>query len=147
MKLVAIDPGAKQVGYAVFDAGVLAEAGLCKPGEVSWLQGFDVIVAERPQVYVQSRQKGDPNDLVTIALVAGEFVGAARAFNPNVEVIYYKPSTWKRNVPKEIHHERVQRALKQGEREQIKSAPKSLLHNVLDAVGIGLFELGRLVPN
>lgn len=149
VRLASIDPGTRSVGFAVFTGGTLTEAGLCVPDVTvpPWLRDLDVIVVEQMQVYVQSKQKGDPNDLISVAQVAGEFVGAARVLNPGIEAIYYRPSVWKRSVPKAVMGERILRALRAEERDKIAHVAKSLLHNAIDAVGLGLYELGRMRPS
>ena len=55
------------------------------------------------------------------------------------------PSTWKGNVPKGIHHRRVWDALTEDER-TLLGPPEgpSYDHNEYDAVGLGLWFLGRL---
>lgn len=51
----------------------------------------------------------------------------------------FAPSTWKGNVPKEQHHARVRKALTLGETQVIRDTT----HDTLDAIGIGLYALGR----
>lgn len=51
----------------------------------------------------------------------------------------YRPSAWKGNVPKAAHHRRIKRALTAEE----LYALRDLGHDTWDAVGIGLFHLGR----
>lgn len=67
---------------------------------------------------------------------------------------FFLPIEWKGATPKSIHHERVWARLADRERMVVNDAfsrrgmngkplPASKRHNVLDAVGLGLFALGR----
>ena len=70
-------------------------------------------------------------------------VGAAVASHfPVVETLF--PADWKGQVPKEVMTERIRRSLTEEERGRIEKCKASLMHNVLDACGIGLYRLGRL---
>src|SRR3954453_17031741 len=85
--ILAIDPGLRATGYAYFRKGHLVRAGLkqCKlveRGEIAAFIGrdlaiefvnqpLDALIVEVPQVYQSRLMKGDPNDLVSVALVAG----------------------------------------------------------------------------
>lgn len=94
------------------------------------------VVVELPQVYSQRHWKGDPNDLILVAATAGVIVGAL-GLKP---VSWVKPHAWKGTVPKNVHNARVLDALK--DRREIfdavrASVPSSLLHNVIDAIGLG----------
>lgn len=100
------------------------------------------LVVELPQVYVQARQKGDPNDLIQLAAVVGGLCEAFRRVPQRV----YLPAEWKGQVPKEIIHARVKARLSNEELGRIICRKKALMHNVLDAVGIGTEFLGRLRP-
>jgi hypothetical protein len=51
-----------------------------------------------------------------------------------------KPREWKGQVPKDVHHARLVKTLTPEELAMVEaSAPPSLRHNVLDAVGIGRY--------
>jgi len=54
------------------------------------------------------------------------------------------PATWKGQLKKHVCHARIDLALTPGERKIIPKLAKTYLHNMLDAVGIGLWYLGRL---
>ena len=60
---------------------------------------------------------------------------------------FVSPAAWKGQVPKKIHHPRILRSLSEVEREIVLDVldllPASTRHNVLDAVGIGLWALKR----
>ena len=151
--LVSIDPGAKLAGVALWDDNELTCAWLTRGEDwrdtalnvsrevhqrIPRLDDVDVAI-ERPQVYVQSKQKGDPNDLITIALMAG---GAASLTATGLVTVYL-PREWKQSVPKEIMVRRIQARLTSEERARVELPAPSLAHNVWDAVGIGLHQLKR----
>lgn len=95
------------------------------------------IVAELPQVYERIKSKGDPNDLVRLAVFIGALVGR----RPHK---LYLPSEWKKQVPKSVTEHRARKRLSEEELSKIVvPSARSLEHNVWDSIGIGLFHLGR----
>jgi hypothetical protein len=139
--ILAVDPGVHLCGCALFIGDQLATAWLEEKGpraiwsavDPKWREHVRVIV-EVPQVYGRSRSKGDPNDLINVALVAGAIVGLF----PNTRIV--RPREWKGDVPKEV----VERAAREviGDRIAAVQFPKrrALAHNIWDAVALGLFE-------
>lgn len=99
----------------------------------------DRLALELPQVYVASRSKGDPNDLILLTGVVGALTYWFRGMT-----FLYLPHQWKGAVPKNIMNERILKRLSDEEREKIEKAPKSLLHNTIDGIGIGLHHTKRL---
>lgn len=155
--LIAIDPGKRSLGWARFDYDLhdqrLAACGLLRwkdwaamCGGMLWLyerlggEQSGEIVIEVPQVYQQRHWKGDPNDLVDVALVAG---AAGVKFGPTV--LFVRPREWKGSRPKKADHALTLSRLSPDELAELDQvdAPKSLRHNVLDAIGMGLWKLGR----
>ncbi len=145
MITLAIDPGVKHLGVALFEDETLVYATLLKTGDAQALSELffvhgppDRVVIELPQVYARSKSKGDPNDLIAVAVV----VGALTACLKNAELI--KPRVWKGTVDKSVFLKRILGKLEPGELALLPKLAKSLVHNVQDAVGIGLFAVGRL---
>lgn len=160
MRLVAIDPGLRHLGVAEFWDGILQRAFLVKSnvphvrGPEAWraflgapvpdepirlgqyLAASDVVVLELQQVY---RTTPNASDLLQVNGVTGALAGATTE-----SVIGYLPREWKGSTPKDIHHKRVLAKLSTREASGIPVMAKSLLHNCLDAVGLGLFHLGRM---
>lgn len=64
---------------------------------------WDWIVIEIPQVYSDSKQDGDPNDLIKLAVLAGNL----QALIPAYKVLEVQPAAWKGQVPKKQHHARL----------------------------------------
>lgn len=158
VRILCVDPGLRGCGAAVFDGGFLVRAGYVENpvssgrgykahsemGEAvsRWLdKDVDRVIIEHPRIYPgTAQQKGDLNDLLDVAAV-----GAAVASWCNfreTETLF--PMDWKGQVPKEVMTERIRRALSEIERLNILKCKSSLMHNVLDACGIGLYRLGRL---
>jgi hypothetical protein len=82
--------------------------------------------------------KGTPTALIELAFRLGELVGL---YMRKVEVVeLVTPAVWKGSVPKEICQSRI---LKKLEPEELSVLDKN--HNAMDAVGIGLWKLGRYV--
>ncbi len=105
------------------------------------------VVVERPTVYGRGGRsgKGDPNDLISIAMVGGAFLAAWTLEGADARI--YEPRTWKGSVKKEIHNDRVLAALSDDEiglfETDTERMPRGLLHNAIDAVGLGLYFLKR----
>lgn len=161
-QVIAIDPGGKTTGVALFVDGVLkASNKIQTPGAdpramacavKAWLiptiynPDLDsIVVYERPQVYTFGKSKGDPNDLITVALFAGAIVGRL-----NLNATSVLPGQWTGGLPKStrvkniLESPRTIRVLKRLSGEEV--ATLLLQHDAVDACGIGLWYLKRLDP-
>lgn len=132
--LYALDPGTAKAGFAAFHNGRLVEA----------------VTLHRPT----------PAVVRELALRDGKWVrermhkyGKARAMHADLDAIEdfvraigvrwedaYRPQRWKGNVPKAIHHGRLRDVLDLAERGVFDCAGE----DGRDAIGIGLFALGRV---
>lgn len=141
-ELIAIDPG-NTTGWATFDptTGLLHYAGTTSVQ--SWLavdeRPYSTLVIEIPQVYRASQSKGDPNDLIKVAVQAGQWIERFSCTGAAVRRVL--PNEWKGQVPKTVHNKRVLACLTEDEKTRILP---SLDHNMVDAIGLGLFHLKRL---
>jgi hypothetical protein len=151
--LLAIDPGVHACGVAYFVDGKLIRAGYVKSDKKSaasasnmaneirtWALSMSVddCVVELPQVYDRRHSKGDPNDLIALATICG----AISCQFPRVRFVL--PKEWGGQVRKEIKNARAWAKLTTEEQGRVNfPSAKSLRHNVLDAVGIGIFAIGR----
>lgn len=143
MKLFSFDPGVHQVACAEWSGDELRHVTLLTFETVFELTKFREanlfdaarVVIECPQVY--ARGKGDPNDLIDLARVVGALETLSR------DCVVVRPRTWKGTLPKKIHHERVLKELTTEER-AVLGTKKKIDHNILDAVGLGLWALKRL---
>lgn len=160
---VSLDPGLRHCGVAVWRGTGLVWAGLVKGaptgrGPQAWatmadevfgavyqarLPDFYVggIVTEYPQVYRHG--PGDPADLIELAGVVGAVV-AGLSESPPVHITGYLPRDWKGQVPKDVMCARIMSKLTPADLAAIQPCAPSLLHNVQDAIGIGLFHLQKL---
>ena len=156
-RMLCVDPGLRGCGVAEFTAGNLTRAAYVKNPVLSgrgygahsqmaravheWRSSVsEKCIIEHPRVYPGSaQQKGDPNDLLDVCAV-----GAAIASICEVATDTVFPSDWKGQVPKEMMTERISKAITPEERLTIEKCPATLMHNVVDAVGIGFHALGRL---
>jgi Holliday junction resolvasome RuvABC endonuclease subunit len=152
MKTIAIDPGTKHCGWALFVDGRFDLCGLVRsskqelPDRVRQMARempmvfADHVVIERPEVYRSRFLKGDPNDLISVAIVVGALVQAAKG---TAEVDLPKPKEWKGQAPKEVTDRRIRKALSVAEFSKmqglLRGVPLSLQHNVIDAVALGLW--------
>lgn len=138
-----VDPGVHMSAYALFREGVLGR--LYYTGSRPLIfEKLDVVVAEVPQVYSGSKSKGDPNDLIDLALSAGRILGGL-GMGTTV-----KPRAWKGTIEKSKMTEIIKARLSDLERLVVREfqssfgVPASKMHNVYDAIGIGLWYHGRL---
>lgn len=153
MKAVfAIDPG-KHMGWAYFLDGKLVDSGYCSkraflsgilsraesragqklpPSDIS---PVSVLIGEMPTYRGrQGENKGTPDTLIALGVTLGQAVGL---YMRKVEVVeFVTPNEWKGSVPKDICHRRIEKVLDEDEQ-----LPDN--HNAKDAVGVGLWKLGR----
>lgn len=137
---LAIDPG-EDTGWALYDLGVLIACGLGDPRPSNPLP-IEVLI-ERPEIRPGGRAR--PNDIITLALNAGEWAGRYRS--EITKVSYVTPVGWKGSVPKTKHHPRILARLTFGETlvltRSFELVAGSKEHNIVDAVGLGLHMVGR----
>ena len=155
--LISLDPGVKVAGVAIFEDNELSRAFLVQGGnwyltaQEVWRQILDgypfgirglnpELAVEIPQIY--NTRKIDVNDLITLSLMAGAFVGqiAERV----VSIRTYLPSQWKGQVPKSVMTKRTKNKLSPEERARVElPSARGLQHNVWDSIGIGLHHLRK----
>lgn len=140
MTTLTIDPGVERCGQALFnERGVLLTC--------AWLSHplsthADFAVLEVPQVYPNGR--GDPNDLIDVAVAGGILIGKAMPDH----IRYVRPREWKGTVNPDVMLERILSKLSKDERRIYDAdthlVPASKRHNVIDSIGIGLYVFERL---
>lgn len=162
MILLAIDPGIRGTGAAIFDGSTLirvayvvnpfaagnqaGEAAAMGRAVVEWAGAVDVVVTEWPRVYATriraGQSSGDPNDLLALA-----GVDAAVAVLVGARSASYCPSEWKGQLPKDVMGARILSRLTAAEQSLVMAVtPAYKRHNAVDAIGVGLFHLCRLTP-
>lgn len=136
--VVGIDPGKSKSGIAIVRNGRLV--GCYHTNDFPPLppEGGEAII-EIPQIYPHS--KGDPNDLIQVALASGMWKRECALSSYKVRLV--KPREWKGSVPKLIHNKRIMAKLTDAETKLLEKIPKSLRHNVVDAVGLALWGIKR----
>lgn len=160
--VISCDPGVRASGVAFFEDKKLIKVKLVRSQQsivapmcrafvdLEVPPGFNPthVVVERPTVYGRGGRhgKGDPNDLISIAMVAGAFIAAFASEGAGVRD--YQPRTWKGSVKKSVHNDRILDALDDDELAVFdrgtEKVPRGLLHNAIDGVGLGLYFLRRL---
>jgi hypothetical protein len=155
VRLLAIDPGGT-TGWAYFVEGKLTLCGAWPLERMSseWcvpLGILDVVLVERPMIYPGAKAEAPDNDIVTLALRAGQLGGRYGSGGASLE--YVLPRTWKGNLPKPapgvqyVVEKRVLKVLDLSESRLLYSTmsarARKLDHNMVDAVGIGLWRLER----
>ncbi len=133
--MITIDPG-KHPGWAYFPFNIL---NACGAGPLpSWV-GTDVgpCLIERPTIY--PRSPVPPNDIITLAIEAG------RLSAPFRDVQWVLPRKWKGTAPKAVMHARIMNALTPEEHDVYRRCnDRGGSKDALDAIGLGLWKLGRL---
>lgn len=147
VNLIAIDPGNVQ-GIAVFENNRLRAAFertfIDLRVEAIMLRSIAVaytpkrVVVELPQVYPVRKWKGDPNDLISVAVHVGIVVSSFSQSCEHVDLV--KPRQWKGQTPKDVSSQRTLNKLTEDEKKNIEKVKSS---HVLDAIGLGLWALGR----
>jgi Holliday junction resolvasome RuvABC endonuclease subunit len=158
MRLIAIDPGLRGCGVAAFETegcqpflikacyitspektltGPVAWAAMA--GEVVRTGRPDILVLEQPRIYPGVRRE-DPNDLIQLAGVLGAI---AAHWESVPTIVAYYPAAWKGQVPKKVMTNRILKHLATGELSRLVSVGAKD-HNTIDAIGLGLFHLGRM---
>lgn len=139
--LYSFDPGARKYAWARFVDGALRGAGETDADEWndlilphSWATDGTRAVIELPRIYPVRRWKGDANDLIRVAVTAGAIAGALGA-----PVQFVEPRAWKGSRPKDVDNRYTLGLLSEAERATMDATS----HDVVDAVGLGLWALGR----
>jgi hypothetical protein len=164
MRWMSFDPGLECCGLAFWKGRILVGAGYTsrikggqQSGPMVWAlhataalgESLDIggLVVERMRVYPGSRV--NPAGTLQCASVAGALAGALAMRQgvhcptpPMVEVL---AADWKGRHDKKQTAEAVVRSLKPREAGHVTwDCPKGKRHNMVDAVGLGLWFLGRL---
>ncbi len=158
--VVAVDPDTIKPGVAVFKEGRLVHAGALHVNDavahvVGWLHPLGkptALVIEMPQQY---GRKGDQRDFLRLATIVGRFQQIGIMAGAQTDLI--APKKWKGETPKSVCTLRTWLRLSEYERAfaHIPATVRKRLEagrgvtsgegsDVLDAIGIGLWKLGRL---
>lgn len=153
--LLAIDPGC-DTGWAIFDDTRLIDCGLYSTnppkGEYTrpLYQHYDRLVIECPML--RPRGEKNPNAILKLARNAGEWAGRYDGdHSPVVE--YILPNAWKGTTKDDVSTARTKMTLTPEESKLVHGVfaglpgrnglAESRRHNVYDAIGIGLWAVGR----
>lgn len=159
--LLAIDPGKTAHGWALFEDGLLKDCGLVRHRDSValarlldkelkdkyWVSGFDTLVIEDQEIYRRpGKGNKNPNDMLAVAFSSG---CVAQQFS-HLPLTRPLPRVWTKGQKKEIRHARLLDPLRSPMSDDELAmvlafkAPKTLKHNVIDAVALGLYALKRL---
>lgn len=157
--LLSIDPGFRYFGFAVFgEASTLVHAGLSETKKDQWeawsgqppsflniaylLDDYDWVernaIIEIPKVH---RDTPNTEAITKLSTACGAYTAILQAAGFNVE--WVEPRAWKGMVPKNVMFNRIIAKLSDEEYTYIHK-PKD--HNVVDAIGIGLWKIKRRNP-
>jgi len=149
--LIAIDPGLRQMGWALFKGPRLKAVGLTRASKTeknlmriaeehsSQLPDAHLAVVEQMLTY---RRKGYA--LPSVMQLA-HLAGYAAALYESAELV--PTTTWKGGMSKEDHHAWLWENLPPADRKVLKKFlpdfPERLQHNILDAVGLGFWYVSQ----
>lgn len=136
---VSIDPG-NTTGWAQWENRTLVALGetYTRFGDTSMvLPTSDIAVVEMPLYYPHGRNKGDPNILIRLGWIAGAICARYAG------TVLVEPREWRKGTaPKEVVEARTLARLSDSER-AIAGTCLTRGRHAIDAVGIGLWALGR----
>lgn len=157
--ILTLDPGIRGCGVALFAPGRELQWASYVRNPIKKGAGLDAITAmgcavvrsvplyllsrfvgEWPQIYRVGMGKGDPNDLPPLAGV----VSAVAALLPDAVSLAVSPRQWKGTIDGDAMTRRILGLLTPEEVARAQPCAASLAHNMWDAVGIGLWAVGRL---
>lgn len=162
--IIALDPGKQCLGWSATIAGKLTACGLLRTQQpdlggivADYWEQLQPSVPIKPRIVVVERMSHYPNarrtpaamhatvaDLLDLTAVSAALAGR---LCPG-QWRFASPAEWKGQTPKEIHNKRVLAALTAEEKiafeADINLVPQSLRHNVIDAVGLNLWAVGRM---
>lgn len=133
MNLITIDPGKHKCGVCMWTDGTLLSAHLLDSMSSLGVFWADLVICELMQVYPGGRHAADLVDVsIAGAILCAEYARAGK-------VQWTHPRAWKGTCPKDVHHRRLYANMTLNEHSIIHKVdcPRSVLHNVVDAYGIG----------
>ncbi len=152
--VISIDPGLRECGVSIWDDGVLMLACLVSSGldtergPKAWIAMARAVQAIYPlgvnHFVVEEQQKDlrafNAEAMFEVAGVAGALAGVYE--NKAKKHFGYKPRKWSR-IPKHIRHARLleKDVLSKEEWSKVEPCAKHLVHNVYDAICLGLYHL------
>jgi hypothetical protein len=157
--VLALDPGKLTCGVALFINERFRAGAFLKEDDTyllgleveKWWQAHrarfalprmcDTLVTEGQQIYPGMRA-ANPNDLLPLAYLCGAVQARIEAHQRLTPL----PKVWKGSLRKEAFTRRTLTRLGTDEIQTLKEVrcPESKLHNVVDAIGLGLWVLGAL---
>lgn len=136
--MISIDPGKNAAGIAEWAGPKLIRAYYAPRNEWHRLRCDTAIWVERQYL---TKDHPRPGDIVELAYAAGLCAGLSTSTGGTITEVL--PIRWKGNVPKPIMTKRILSKLDQTELAAIERVGYKD-HNTIDAIGIGLYALGRL---
>ena len=98
--------------------------------------GPDIAIIERPVIYRHGKAK--TKDVEGLLIASGEIASHFQ------QVVWFTPRVWKGQQPKAAHQKKIIAACNENELAICEGLAKKDLKHIWDAVGLGLYYLGRL---
>ena len=150
---VCVDSGKHRIAWALGDDRSVLSAGLYRTdlkttSVLTPIPNVLTVIQEVPVSYKVGRgrrraKRVDPNDLIAIACRSGWFCGAIA---PGAQYVPIPPREWKGTINGDVFLTRIANRLTPAEVAVLEGTGvcDSLLHNVIDAMGMVLWTQGRI---
>ena len=148
--IIAVDIGTRQLGWSLFTNGEYYRSGVLKSSKINWVENIeriyyklkiviekyniDTFIFEKPEFWMYGKgiTGATSGSIVKLSVSLGAFLSIV--FNQaNKKIILIEAKKWKGQLPKRVTMKRINKIIKK----DIKNDNES------DAIGIGLFHLGR----
>lgn len=141
---LAIDPGV-DTGWSLWRSREELVACGCSDPRIKVTGKITHMLLEMPMVYRARLMKGNPNNIVTLALQCGRYAEHFESRGAHLAMVH--PHDWKGNLPKDIHHARIWGELSPSQLATASKCgdlvPASKRHNMMDALALGLWAWQR----
>lgn len=140
-RLVAVDSGASS-GFACFLGGELIVAALVS---IDTIHDGLFCSADECLVEIPDRVKVNPKSIIKLAINAGRWIERF-GLRTRAEIRAVEASAWKASTDPDILARRIIACLTPEEMARVPRTRAAIGydHNVLDAIGLGLWRLGRM---
>ena len=91
----------------------------------------DIVVIENPQIYPHSKAR--PSNILQLARVVGRYEERFKGARQKL----VSPHEWKGSINGDIFTARICAAMTPAERQLLRSISDGVVHNAIDAVGLG----------
>jgi len=143
--MLSVDPGTKAMGWSNWRGDRLESCGVARGKDwITTVLDMPRLKVERLVIEDQQIYRGSGIDAHALLAVARVVGGVVLLYGAPATLLV-RPSIWKGQLPKAVCHRRTMGKLTEDEQAVLGKTKysKAIKHNMLDAIGIGLWNLGR----